>query len=377
MGNHDKKQLVFLLSKLISAQTVNPPGREQLAARVVSDFLGKADIKFQVKTSASGRANVLATVGSGRPVLMIACHMDVVPAGNDWKTDPFKLTVRGNKLLGRGVCDNKGQLAALLLAAAELKRRESDLCGTLQIVAAADEEKGSTHGLHWLIEKRLVKPDFGIIPDSPDGNQLIVAQKRILHIKVTARGKAAHGSTPELGQNSIIGMSSFFVLLDKHRFAYQPDRLLKKPSVNVGMIKGGNAPNVVPDTCEAIIDFRVLPDQTAASVIRDLRRLAKRVSRIRFAFELIMEGAPTRVSPQNQFLRTVIHTMREINGRRPELVGIGGGTDSKPFILKGIPMADIGIKGSGAHVANESVDIRELLKLKKILVKVALNTLHM
>src|SRR3972149_308931 len=103
-----------LLKLLIAARTENPPGDEERAAQVVRDYLSAKGISFEEHAREPGRTNLIASVGSGAPVLLTACHLDTVPAGEGWDTDPFEAVEKNGLIIGRGACDNKGPMAAAL-----------------------------------------------------------------------------------------------------------------------------------------------------------------------------------------------------------------------------------------------------------------------
>ena len=142
-----EKELLDLLGELVSARTVNPPGNEVEAAKIVMRRFEESDIPYERFETAPGRVSVAGRVGSGKPRLAFACHLDVVPPGDGWDTDPFQLIVRDGRAYGRGAMDNKGPAAAMILAGEFLKRHEAALRGQVLLIAVADEERGSALGL--------------------------------------------------------------------------------------------------------------------------------------------------------------------------------------------------------------------------------------
>ncbi|NQT21644.1 MAG: M20 family metallopeptidase, partial [Planctomycetes bacterium] len=142
-----RDSILELLSRLVAAKTVNPPGDEHLAAEIMRDALEPAGIECTAFEKEPGRTNMVARIGSGRPKILVACHFDVVPPGSGWQTDPFAAVVRDGRVYGRGTSDNKGQLAVMLEVARLLKKNEDQLIGEVILVGAADEERGSGLGL--------------------------------------------------------------------------------------------------------------------------------------------------------------------------------------------------------------------------------------
>ncbi|MCX5682534.1 MAG: M20/M25/M40 family metallo-hydrolase, partial [Planctomycetota bacterium] len=141
------------LADLIRARTVNPPGDEFRAAKVLTDFCSRHGIPFETFEKLPGRTNVVARIGAGRPRICVPIHFDTVPAGDGWTSDPFEPVVRDGRMIGRGTKDNKGPMAGLMLAARYLKQHEADLPGQLIFIGAADEEAGSALGMKYLLEE--------------------------------------------------------------------------------------------------------------------------------------------------------------------------------------------------------------------------------
>ena len=139
---NQENEIVRLADELIGANTVNPPGNERLAVNIVEKHFKTLGIRYDIFEKIAGRANIVGYIGNRSPTLLVACHLDVVPPGNGWDTDPFKSVVRNGRIYGRGANDNKGQMASMLVLAKLLKDNESRLNGSFLLIGAADEEKG-------------------------------------------------------------------------------------------------------------------------------------------------------------------------------------------------------------------------------------------
>ena len=186
-GNHDspvREDLRLFLSAhaadmraylvdLIRSRTVNPPGDEHRAAKVLTDFCRRHGIPYTTHEKAPGRTNVVARIGEGRPRIVVPVHLDTVPAGDGWTTDPFEPVIENGRVIGRGAKDNKGPLAAMMLAARYLKEREKELGGQFILVGAADEEAGSAAGMQYLLETGAVEADAAIVPDAGHNMRVI------------------------------------------------------------------------------------------------------------------------------------------------------------------------------------------------------------
>ncbi|MFN3467318.1 MAG: M20 family metallopeptidase, partial [Candidatus Brocadiales bacterium] len=217
-----RNELVELTCQLIRARTENPPGRESLAVKAVETYLKALDIPYTLHEKEPERTNLVARIGPPPkkvqrfkglkvqetvPSLLVACHLDVVPAGDGWETDPFKPVMKNGRIYGRGATDNKGQMAACMVLARFLKEHEPQLRGEFILIGAADEEKGSRLGLEYLLEECGLRADYAVIPDVSYGMRKIdVAEKGALFLEITSLGRQAHGSRPEEGINAIWNM---------------------------------------------------------------------------------------------------------------------------------------------------------------------------
>ena len=368
-----RDEIINLLGRLVAAKTVNPPGNEHLAAEIMRDTLEPVGVECTVYEKERGRTNMIARIGSGSPRVLVACHFDVVPAGDGWDTDPFTAVVRGGRVYGRGTSDNKGQLAVMLEIGRLLKQNEDNLIGEVILVGAADEERGSGLGLEWMADEGMLDADFGLIPDVDNGmRKITVAEKGAFFLKITAHGKRAHGSTPERGVNAVWLMIDLLNEVRRMDLGFVPDPLFTPPTHNLGTISGGSAPNIVPARCEAQIDFRFLPSQDADEIEGAIKAIASGIEKAneggRFGFERLMTVDPMKVDPGHPLVCRLQEKALAVLGRQPEFRGLSGSTVAKPLVRTGIPAVGFGPgEGTQAHAANESIAIDELLSFAKIL----------
>ena len=371
-------ELVELLRELVQQDTTNPPGNEFLGVRVIEKFLKKYSIPYEIHYKEKGRENILIRIGEGSKKLFAAGHIDVVPAGDIslWKYPPFEGHVEGNIMYGRGTTDNKGPLASLLIAAKVLWQLRDQLNGTVIIGGVADEEKGSAYGTDYLMDEGLINCDYAIIPDIGGNCKVIdVAEKGVLDLKITAHGKAAHGSLPHLGINAIEKMADVVKMLKDYKFEYKEHKFLSPPTLNIGVINGGSASNMVPDRCEIIVNIRYLPSQTAEGIRKDLEQfLQKKYEDVKV--EIMANLNPTEVDPDNEMVKVIKNKTKEIFDVEPQLIGLGGATVCKTFIENGIPAVGWSPGPDDvAHIANEYVDLKELLNFAHAFVEVAFDLL--
>lgn len=367
-----RKQQIKLLSDLIAQNTVNPPGNEKLAAAVIKKHLDKLKVKYKTFEKTKGRTNLIATVGNtdkSAKKIMLATHLDTVPAGEGWDTDPFKATVKDNLLYGRGACDDKGQASACLLVLEYLKSVEKDLKNQFLFVFSADEETGGSEGLKYLLAKKLVSADYAVVVDiSGSLKNISVAEKGTVNVKVTCLGKQAHGSTPHKGVSAIVNMAKLITKLDYYNFKYEIHPLLSKPTINFGTIQGGTAFNNVAAKCELVLNIRYLPSQTKEGIVEELQTLAERFGE--FKFEIIADHQPSEIDSDNILVKTIMK-VTETFGIQSKPYGLNGGTDAKALVLNGIPAVGFDFADSYvAHNANEFCNLDNLFKFCKIMIDV-------
>jgi acetylornithine deacetylase/succinyl-diaminopimelate desuccinylase family protein len=366
----NREGILELAFRLIREKTENPPGNEYLAAAPVEAFLRDAGIPFTTHAKEEGRTNLVVRLGAGSPKLFIGCHLDVVPAGSGWDTDPYEPVIKEGRLYGRGAVDNKGPLAATLYAARFLVEKGIDLKGELQLVALADEEAGSTLGVEYLLQEEIIKPDLAIIPDIT-GNlrDVSISEKGLLHLKLISKGIAAHGSRPADGVNAIWNMVDLLAGLKRLALPGDRDEIFTPPglTLNLGKIQGGTATNVVPNLCEVDLDIRYLPEQSAEDIVGQLRRLmeeeSEKIEEATFELTKRVHLPPYRIEEDHELVNLIRESAERVVGVVPRIIGLSGTTVAKQFIERNIPAVGFAPGDHEApHTANESIDVEELIQ---------------
>ena len=359
-------------------------GEEYRVAEIVKQKLDQLGIPYEEFSRMEGRPNIIAKMGqntSGKRLLMPA-HTDVVPAGEGWDHDPFDVVVKNGRLYGRGTNDNKGPLASIIVAAEVLKKMGFDnkMNGQLLVAALSDEEAvdpdGVDYGIGYLLEEKLIQPTHAIVPDiGEEMRKIDIAEKGRVVIKITARGKQAHGSTPEQGINAVFMMSKLVQQLENLKFEFQQHQLLGHPTLNLGEIHGGVAPNVVPGTCFIYLDIRTVPGMNRTGVLQQLQQYIDQVEHGKFDVEVMSESASFSVPAENELVNAIQKwTTQELNFT-PEPFGMGGGTYAKDLIQHGVLTVGWGPGGDTAHIANEYVEIQQLVDFSKLTCLIALDLL--
>ena len=355
-----------LLRELIALPSVNPaflPANDLRAGEQrVADFLaataGRVGLDVEFQEVFPGRSNLLARLpasGQVRQRILLAPHMDTVGGESSEIFDPRE---KDGRLHGRGACDTKGSVAAMLTALIELAG-SPQRPGHTEIVFAGlvDEENGQC-GSRALVAKGF-RADLAIVGE-PTRLQVVTAHKGDLWLQLETRGKAAHGSRPDLGRNAVHEMARIVDLLETTYAALLRKRrhaLLGNPTVIVGAIAGGSQPNIVPDRCRISIDRRTIPGETEAGVRREIKsllhrhRLKAKLLNIRSAPCLPMETNLKRPLVR-QFLARVGQTGRSGAHYFCDAAVLSGG--GVPSVVFG--PGDI----AQAHTADEWISLRDL-----------------
>ena len=280
------------LRKLIRAESTHTQGELGVAEIIASQF-GKSNssatgIESKIDIWDKNRANVFAHIALPQvksankgPALLFVCHLDVVPPGQtEWEYPPFSATENDGKIHGRGSADMKGGIAAVVTAIREIVDSQTELAGDIIFLATAGEETDSC-GIKRFVrncQDKLPKITGIIIPE-PTNFDIVTAHRGILWLKVTTKGRATHGSTPESGINAITKMKSLLNELDNYKIPFEPHNSLGNCSMSVNTIEGGKSLNTVPDKCTITIDIRTLPTQNHQDIVKDFEKICAKLKR--------------------------------------------------------------------------------------------------
>lgn len=374
----NRRELVTtVLSELIQLDTVNPPGNEVIATDYVGKFCAARGIPFKTYDPGEGRVSLIGEIGTGdSPRLFIPAHTDVVPVGEGWSVPPLGGVVKNGWVWGRGATDDKGPLAGLLAAADYLKTVEGEFKGTLMLGAIADEEHGSAKGLDWLLKECDVKADMAFVPDIPSHlEEVEIAEKGLVNVRVTFHGKQAHSSTPWEGISALSALAEMIHLTE----AWKPHGSeIKHPMLTpttcvVTKADAGIAHNIVPGKATCVYNLRYLPHQTGTGITQELRRMAEHIASrrkgITVEVEKMSELEPSEVKQDQPVAQALFQAIEEMTGKAPRFVGIGGATLCKQLIWSGIPAAAFGPGDHNMpHMADERISVDELVRYTAVVI---------
>jgi succinyl-diaminopimelate desuccinylase len=401
------KELNQLLCDMIRAKGENPPGDVSEAAKVIEVFLKNEGIGFETFEPVKGHASVVATVGRGKPSLILCGHIDVVPAGDlaRWDVNPYEGVMKGGKIFGRGASDQKGGVAAMLMAAAMVKDFEEDFPGKVTVACVSDEEAKGPGGAHWLLENKELSGNACLITEPTgylDSPYSIVAGERGTYwLKIKAHGKPAHASKPALGTNAINMVTEFASMLKileteavktpkeaemlvrngrkqlrkvAEKQGVSPNsltRTLDHYTTSLGLIHGGTKVNVVPEYCEGEVDIRIPAGGSPEGIEQFIQScLPKDVEH-----EVVQLTLPSFTPAHHQLTRTVQQSARQVFGYTPPANYMAATSDAHYFReLLGVPTVALGPGYEEViHTYNEFVHAKDVLKMAETYANIILN----
>ncbi len=365
----EESEVVALVQELVRLCSVNPPGNEAAVAEAIARQAEAWGLETRLDVVCDGRPNVLVRLaGAGeRRGLLLSGHTDTVPPGEvAWEREPLSGELADGLIWGRGATDMKAGVAAMLVAMATLARRGWRPKGDLLFAGTVDEEVASLGARH-LRDTGGLNGVGWIVIGEPTNLDVVPTHRGALWLEITAYGKTAHGSMPDLGVNAILHLAELLRWLGERRFPYQPHPLLAPPSMNVGTIAGGVKTNVVPDRCVATVDLRTLPGQDHAAIVQDIRDLAAElestVPGLRVDVRIANDMPPVETPTDHPLVRTARAAIADALGAEPRVRGATYYTDGGVWVEAGIPIV---IFGPGddrlAHQPNEGVEVGQVVQ---------------
>jgi acetylornithine deacetylase len=374
----DPSGIVELLSALVACPSVNPGvppksgdiyGETRLAG-LLADLLRGWGADVRCPRDTDGRPSVVARFDGrdARRSVMFEAHADTVPV-DGMTVEPFTPAVRDGLLYGRGACDNKGPMTAMLLAVKQLLQAGPPPV-TLYFVATADEEMGGS-GARLIVDEGL-RPDLVVVGE-PTDLRVIHAHKGAVRWRVRTRGRSVHSSRPADGVNAIYMMSRVVRVVEEEivpSLARVSHPLLGAPTISVGTIRGGSQVNVVPDECEIEIDRRTVPGEQIDTITRDfaarLANLSRQDANFNHTLEITQDYPPFDSERDAAPGRIAAAALADVLGAA-EFDTAPWASNAGFFAGAGLPTVLLG-PGSirQAHTADESIALAEIEKAIRV-----------
>lgn len=366
--------VIELTRELISHNTINPPGNEALVAKKLGKLLSKHGFDIVLPEYEMNRLHLVAEKGidDTTPPLVLSGHLDTVPLGNKaWETDPFSGISRGDTIFGRGSSDMKSGVAAMCVAAIEATSGLSPE-GGIRLIFTAGEELGCQGAMQLVKTHKNLGKASAIIVGEPTANIPAIGHKGALYLNAVAKGKTAHSSMPEQGENAIYKAARGISKIAKLGLQAEKDPLLGLPSINVGKMQGGLNINSVPDHAEFTIDIRSTTRLPHQSILHKLtRELGEEI-----AIETLVDLGPVSTDESDPFVQLAydICGMDRKSDKWPRsLPYLTDGSVLQPY-YGGVPTI---ILGPGdpemAHKTDEYCSIENIIQSVSIYKNIILN----
>ena len=380
-ASRSPSQALELARAMVRIPSVNPAletggaGESEVAALTLG-WLESWGFEARLEEGAPGRCNVVGGDAAGGaaqcPALLFNGHLDTVGVSG-MVVPPFGAALEDGRMIGRGSCDMKGGVAALLAAAASLA--ESGHPGEIQVALTADEEHASL-GMQALVAGG-VRADAAVVCE-PTELAVMPAHKGFVWMRALFRGRAAHGSRPEIGIDAIRHAALYAAELEELgvRLSRRPAHpLLGRPSFHFGTVAGGSTPSVYPDRCELVIERRTLPGEEEAKVERDfadaLDALRGRIPEVDATLEKTLSRPGTEVPVDSALVQGLL-SAGAAEGTDPRVEGMTAWVDAAYLNQAGIPAVCFG-PGSiaRAHTDDEWAPVDEIESCASILERCA------
>lgn len=366
--------VISLTRRLVSINTINPPGNEALAAKVAGELLSGNGFHVDYIGYGENRQHLVAWKGlsDGALPVVLTGHFDTVPLGTTaWTTGPFDGEIKDGRIYGRGSSDMKGGLAAMVIAAIQAFEKGTP-AGGVMLVLTAGEETGCQGAKHLTEHYTFPAMASGIIVGEPTANVPATGHKGGLYLRLTTAGITAHSSMPHLGDNAIYKAARAILKAERFRFYEKNDPLLGFPTLNVGKMQGGINLNSVPDHAEFTIDMRTT---TRSGHARLLERLRKNLGS-EVAIETLVDLQAVSSDESDPFVQMVYAgcgIMPGTSGFPRALPYLTDGAVLQPA-FKGVPAIILGPGLPGmAHQTDEYCLTEDILKAVEIYTYIILN----
>lgn len=323
-------------------QTPTPSGNEAALYPFLTCVLQACGFHVERQMTSLGRENLVAR--RGRSTLLFSAHVDTYPAYTH--PEPYRLREENGRLIGRGVVDCKGQIAALL-SAVEL------VDAPCQIAFVVDEERTALGSREVQVEAE------GVIVLEPTELRPVIAHAGAIELEVAVYGRAAHGSTPHCGENAVLKAMRVIEEIARLPFLAQTHPLFPPvPWVTLGKIEGGFDTMVVPNRCTFQMDVRVLPGVSIRTACEQLFALAAQHGA---ELTILDVSEPSEMDAQHRVVRALMAAHEAITGERPTPCGYYSFTDATHYLQRGFPAVVYGAGSLGvAHSDHEWVALDEL-----------------
>lgn len=343
-----KRQTVDLLSELINIQSDVTSNK-----REILDYVQSFAEQLKMRTSVHGSPSAPALLAEyGERGVVLSGHLDTPPIGDSWNFSQSQISA--GRMYGRGASDMKGSVVAMLQATQDLVSRKVPVA-----LALTTDEETTMDGAESLAKTLAVRRARAIVVGEPTGLRVGYAEKGVLDFTLEARGKAAHGAMPQLGENAITKMTRLLKALEGFKGKVEHSEM-GKVTMNLGMISGGSRINVVPARCLCDIDVRFPPPYTPEELQREIEEHLRRI-KTQFTLRRILSMPSIHVDPNAEHVRIMV----DVAGT--QRVVLAHASESVHYLPVNPRVVILGAGSEElAHQTNEYVKIEAVMRASEI-----------
>lgn len=386
----DRSHLVGLLGKLVAIPTISEPGvnylefvkvlekeckRNGLKTKIIKVTGKKYINSLKEECRKYPRYILMAYRNAGaKKTLHFNGHYDVVPASLGFSKDPFKLNIKGDKIMARGAADMKSGIVAMLGAVRALDKLKIKPAWNLEFSFVPDEEIGGYTGSGYICHKKIACGDVVIEGDGGGGNYLTVAHRGIVGFRVTVIGKAIHAALHTKGVNAFLKavklvneLEKFRKILEKRKSKYFAKVPISRVATMMigGLAGGGLKSNSVPDKFMFTIDRRVIAEESMKKAKKEIIDLINKVVKEDGTFKVKIEASEathSSIEEDAPICKLLGGILKEYYGEKPIMLMTGGRLDSAYFsqVLKK-PTVAYGVSGAKYHADDEYTTGKDII----------------
>ena len=364
------------LRDYVAIPSVNPMRRTDIPPEIERERRYAEHMREQLRrlgldAQLVGDAERPSVIAEARPrdatrTLLVASHLDTVPV-DGMEIEPFDPRVESGRLYGRGSCDTKAGMAALIDGLQAVLEQGSLRCNLIG-VGESDEELGST-GAQAILHHLESRPPDWMIATEPTELRVVTHHKGIALVGLVARGVACHSSAPALGRNAIISLSHAVIALEElaSEISERRDPILGEPTLSIGLVGGGQSPNIVPDRAWLTLDRRLLPGEDPESVRAEIEGCLQKHALEDVEVDWCSLEKPALATNAESL---AVHACQRALSEEPlpsDAAAVAFGTDAGLFAKSGVPSVVMG-PGSieQAHTSREWVEVAQVETMARL-----------
>ncbi|MFC1648432.1 M20 family metallopeptidase [Nanoarchaeota archaeon] len=354
------QEIIELTRKLVSFRsTEDNPSELRACADYIAGYFDGLDLLVE-RFEHKGIPSVYVSLNKTRtPKLILNAHFDVVPADDEM----FEMKQEDNKLFGRGVNDDKGPLAIIMVLLKELAQSKEK--PDVAMLVTGDEEIGGHNGIQHVLEQEKVISQYAIVLDGGSLNKYITKAKGICNMHLTSNGVEAHGSRPWQGENAIVKLIKAYSRIDKlFQGKDQWD-----PTCSLNIIKGGETENKIPSKAKMALDIRYPDKKEMDSTLKEIMKIIDDEG-----LDVKTTGRPPlHCDEDNAYFKELLRISTDVFGEKAEASKAYGGSDATYLMNAGIQCALTKTNGGGSHSSDEFMELEGIGKLYEVLKRFCLS----